>query len=55
MTGRIWQTSGLVALLACGLLADCSSSSGGGSGSQPNKTYIVVPPNETTPAPVPAK
>ncbi|HTR16041.1 MAG TPA: hypothetical protein VMI52_03290 [Acetobacteraceae bacterium] len=39
-------------LLALGLLAGCSSlSSGGGDGSQPSKTYIIVPNGQTAPAP----
>ena len=45
--------SGLVAFMAVGLLAACSSSSGG-SDAKPNTTYIIVPNGQAVPTPTPA-
>jgi hypothetical protein len=54
MIERSRRFSCFAVLLALSLLAGCSSfSSGGSDGSEPNKTYVIVPNEQAAPAPPP--
>lgn len=48
MTMRM--TTCLATLLCAGLLAGCSFSSGGSGGSEPSRTYVVMPNGTAVPA-----